>query len=354
MSLDNENIPPKNHDSSTEEVDEELQVTYVADSDTRYDNSKFRNDEVKFRNKAKKELYGVKSNYKERKKQFKENDSQIIEEAITQLEDALKTYDASISPAYNHFKKIAKKYRISTKSRTREVVESLLVAVAFAVVLRTFIVEPYKIPTRSMVPTLLEGDQLFVTKLSYGIRLPLFNDYVVHFSKPQRGDVIVFAFPNAEAATYLKRTNSGCMQLESLNEEKDYIKRIIGVEGDTIEVIDQKIHVNGEPVSQQPFYERTVSDYLYLSDSRREFWNRETQNEVSYTAITHQLPSNQFGPIKVQPGHVVVMGDNRDNSADSRCWGQVPVSNIKGRAQIIWWSSGHFAPRWERMFTKIY
>ena len=312
--------------------------------------------EKKLRREAKKTLSEAEKLFKRGKKHLTDERNAEISAAIDDLKKALENKEFSCAPAHDRLNHIVqKRLKFAKKSSFQEIVESLLVALAFALVLRTFFVEPFKIPTRSMVPTLLEGDQLFVTKLSYGIRLPFYNDYIVRFSDPQRGDVIVFAFPNKEAAAHLTRTNSGCMQLESLSEEKDYIKRIIGVEGDTIEVIDQVIHVNGEPVSQQPYYERTVSDYLFLTDSRQEYWNREKQGDATYTSITHQLPSNNhFGPIKVQPGHVFVMGDNRDNSADSRCWGQVPVSNIKGRAQIIWWSSGHFAPRWERMMTRIY
>ena len=307
------------------------------------------------RKEARKVLSESKKLFKRAKKQLSEERQKEVLHTIQALETALTDETHSCALALANMKEVShKRLRFARKSGTQEVFESLIFALAFALVLRTFLVEPFKIPTRSMVPTLLEGDQLFVTKLSYGIRLPFYNDYIVWFSQPQRGEVVVFAFPREEAAKHLMRTNSGCMQAESLAGEKDYIKRIIGVEGDTIEVIDQVIHVNGEPVAQQPIYERTVSDYMYLTDRRKESWNREMHGNATYTTITHELPSSHFGPIKVLPGHVFVMGDNRDNSADSRCWGQVPVKNIKGRAQIIWWSTGHIGPRWERMFTWIY
>ena len=303
---------------------------------------------------AKKTLAEARKLFKRGKKHLTAERQAEITAAIEALDNALKDEAHSCGPAHENLKTvIQKRLKFARKSSAQEIFESLLFALAFALVLRTFFVEPFKIPTRSMVPTLLEGDQLFVTKLSYGLRLPFYNDYVMRFSDPQRGDVIVFAFPNEEAMAHLARTNSHCMQMETLADEKDYIKRIIGVEGDTIEVINQIVHVNGAPVYQKPIYERTVTDYMFLEDSR-EFWNHEKHGEAEYTTITHQLPNTQFGPVKVLPGHVFVMGDNRDNSADSRCWGQVPVANIKGRAQIIWWSSGHYAPRWNRMFTKIH
>ena len=306
------------------------------------------------RGEAKKTLAEARKLYKRGKKVLAPERQKEITTAIEALEAALADDAHSCVPAHENLKGIVeKRLKFARKSGFQELIESLLFALAFALVLRTFFVEPFKIPTRSMVPTLLEGDQLFVTKLSYGIRLPFYDDYIVRFSPPQRGDVIVFAFPNEEAMAHLARTNSHCMQMETLAEEKDYIKRIIGVEGDTIEVIDQVVHVNGEPISQKSFYERTVTEYFF-QDSSRESWNTEKHGDAQYTTITHQVPNSQFGPIKVKPDHVFVMGDNRDNSADSRCWGQVPISNIKGRAQIIWWSSGHFAPRWNRMFTKIH
>ncbi len=311
--------------------------------------------EPKLRKEAKKLLPEAKKLLKRAKSKLAQDRQKEVSDAILNLETVLKDNDTSCEPALDALKNvIEKRLKFVKKSASREVVESLLFALAFALVLRTFLVEPFKIPSRSMVPTLLEGDQLFVTKLSYGVRLPFYDKYVTRFSAPSRGEVIVFQFPRKEAALHLARTNSNCLDPSSLAEEKDYIKRIIGIEGDTIEVIDQVIYVNGEPVPQQPYYERTVSDYMFLTDKRREFWNKEIHGDAVYTTITHELPSTHFGPVKVEPNHVFVMGDNRDNSADSRCWGQVPIDNIKGRAQIIWWSGGHVGPRWERMFTKIH
>lgn len=270
--------------------------------------------------------------------------AKLTSQDIAELNAALKNADTVLTCQLRSVK----------KSASREVVESLVFALVFALILRTFFVEPFQIPTRSMVPTLLDGDRLFVTKLSYGIRIPFLDDYIVQFSKPQRGEVVVFAFPQKEAAEHLARSNYKCMQAESIAGEKDYIKRIIGVEGDSIEVIDQIVHVNGEPIAQQAIYQREVADYFYLSDRRRETWNYETHGDAQYTTITHSISQNHFGPIKVAAGNVFVMGDNRDNSSDSRCWGQVPVRNIKGRAQILWWSAGSHGTRWTRIFTRIH
>lgn len=293
--------------------------------------------------------------YKRAKKKLSAGSIAEIEAGLNALRDALAKDENALDAAYKDVQNIVElRLKFARKSSFQEVVESLLFALAFAFVLRTFFVEPFKIPTRSMVPTLLEGDQLFVTKLSYGLRLPILNRYVAWFSKPERGDVVVFAFPRAEARDYLARTNSRCLSNESLTKDSDYIKRIIGVEGDTIEVVGQTVYVNGHPIPQTPYYESTISDFMYLTDRRRQYWNVERIGEKSYTTITHEMPSAHFGPITVKPGHVFAMGDNRDNSADSRCWGQVPIDNIKGRAQIIWWSSGQLSPRWSRMFQKIH
>lgn len=310
--------------------------------------------EKTLRKTAKKAITDARKLYKRAEKSLSEDVRKEVLEAIDSLDKGLSDNEHTCSNDLNKLNQIVnKRLKFAKKSGTREVFESLLIAMLVALFIRTFFVEPFKIPTRSMVPTLLEGDQLFVTKLSYGIRLPFIDKYVVRFSEPQHGDVVVFKFPREDAARYLAVTNSGCLAASSLAEQKDYIKRIIAVAGDKVEVIDQVVYVNGEPIAQQSIYERTVQNYMYMADKRRENWNREQHGEHSYMTITHELPNNHFGPITVEPDHIFVMGDNRDNSADSRCWGQVPFDNIKGRAQIIWWSGGSQGPRTERMFTGI-
>ena len=291
--------------------------------------------------------------WKRARKKVSSNVNEELEAAFSALHADLEdkdNYQASYDALYE---KVERYLAFARKSNAREIIESLLIALVVALVLRTFLIEPFKIPSRSMVPTLLEGDQLFVSKLSYGVRLPFMTKNIIQFSSPERGDVVVFVFPRDEAAEYLIRNGQKCMQLESLAEDKDYIKRVIGIEGDVVEVIDQIVHVNGEPIERVPLYERET-DLFFLDDKHVETWNQEHHGNATYTTITHDLPSSHFGPIKVQPGHFFVMGDNRDNSSDGRCWGQVPVENLKGRALFIWWSSGAQGPRWHRMFTPIH
>lgn len=292
--------------------------------------------------------------YKAGKKKIDPDIAKTYESVSEQLRASLASPDGVDTEAMAHVKKMAATTLLPfKKSSGREIFESLMFALVFALILRTFFIEPFKIPTRSMVPTLLEGDQLFVTKLSYGIRLPFLDKYVVRFSEPRRGDVVVFAFPSKEAADHLMRTHSQCMSPASAAGEKDYIKRIIGVEGDVIEVIEQTVIVNGSPIDTKPYYEHTVIGKFFMSDRRQGYWNHVHYGDAEFTTMTHDMPLKHEGPFTVKPGHIFVMGDNRDNSLDSRCWGQVPVDNIKGRAQIIWWSGGAHGPRWNRLFQSI-
>ncbi len=311
----------------------------------------------KMRKDAKVALKDAMKLYKAGKGKIDKDAEQNFVAASQKLKESLDSAQGVDLAALATVKKIASTaLKPFEKSATREVFESLMFALVFALILRTFFIEPFKIPTRSMVPTLLEGDQLFVTKLSYGIRLPILNKYVAHFSDVKRGDVVVFAFPQQEAAEHLARTNSLCMRPEALVGEKDYIKRVIGVEGDRIEVINQVVLVNGEPINSTPYYQHTVINKFGISDRREGYWNHVRHGDAEFTTMTHQLPEtdSHFGPIVVKPGHFFAMGDNRDNSLDSRCWGQVPVDNIKGRAQIIWWSSGTHGLRANRMFSAIH
>jgi signal peptidase I len=195
--------------------------------------------------------------------------------------------------------------------------------------LRSFLVEPFKIPSSSMVPTLLVGDFILVNKFTYGIRLPVINRKVVALGSPERGDVMVFRFPEDPSL--------------------DYIKRVVALPGDRLEYRNKRLTINGQSVPL-----RQVDDYL--SRERMQFSRRfvETLNGGEHEILidddtpAFMAPSRAFPhagncnynmsglACTVPPGHYFVMGDNRDNSSDSRVWGFVPDENIVGKAFFIW------------------
>ncbi|MFD2180966.1 signal peptidase I [Rhodoplanes azumiensis] len=208
-------------------------------------------------------------------------------------------------------------------------------ALIIALVIRTFLFQPFNIPSGSMMATLLIGDYLFVSKYSYGysrysfpLSLPLFNGRIWG-SEPQRGDVVVFRLPKDDST--------------------DYIKRVIGLPGDRIQMVGGLLHINGQPVKRE-----RVSDYVDEEGGRTvrvRRWKETLPNGVSYETL--DLQDNGFldnTPVyEVPPGNFFMMGDNRDNSTDSRVLSQVgyvPLDNIIGKAQVIFFSVGDGVPAW--------
>jgi signal peptidase I len=194
------------------------------------------------------------------------------------------------------------------KSKVKEYVESIIIAILIALFIRTFIICAYKIPSRSMVPTLLVGDHILVSKFIYGIKIPLLRKTIVPISNPQRGDIVVFIYPN--------------------DRSKDFIKRVIGVAGDKIEIKNKKIFINDKEYKDS---------YGIYSDS------------VIYPASIQNR--DNFGPVTVPPKSIFVMGDNRDESLDSRFWGFVNFKDVEGKAFIIYWSWNRedHNLRWQRL-----
>jgi signal peptidase I len=198
--------------------------------------------------------------------------------------------------------------RRTKKGKLRENIEALVIAVILALFIRAFIVQAFKIPSGSMKNTLLVGDYILVNKFIYGVKVPFTDMTVIPVKEPKRGDIIVFKFP--------------------LDTSKDFIKRVVGVAGDTVEIRSKKVYVNGEPQND---------DF--------------TIHTKPYVLSAQVQPRDNFGPVTVPEGKLFMMGDNRDESNDSRYWGFVDLSAVRGKAIIIYWSWDKldFGVRWNRL-----
>lgn len=197
--------------------------------------------------------------------------------------------------------------------------------------LRSFIVEPFKIPSGSMIPTLLVGDFILVNKWTYGIRLPVLNKKVISINEPARGDVMVFRYP--------------------ADPSMDYIKRVVGLPGDKVEYLDKRLRVNGQPVQMAPQDDYLHPDRLYYSPRFSEQLGKVEHSVLIERDVPAFVPQVLDYPFRenctyttagvnctVPPGHYFVMGDNRDSSSDSRVWGFVPDANVVGKAFFIWFN----------------
>jgi signal peptidase I len=195
---------------------------------------------------------------------------------------------------------------VPKKSLVREYAEALVIAFILALIIKFFLFQAFSIPSGSMEKTLMIGDYLLVNKLSYGIRNPLNNKVLIPTGTPQRGDVVVFIFPQ--------------------DTSKDYIKRVIGLPGDTVQVVNKKVLINGKAYENPHVH---YEDSLIIPAPRSPI----------------ESARDNFGPVVVPPNSYFVMGDNRDKSYDSRFWGFVPMDNFRGKAMVIYfsWAGNHHA-----------
>lgn len=193
-------------------------------------------------------------------------------------------------------------------AKIREYAEAIIIAILIAAFIRTFVVQAFKIPSGSMKPTLEIGDHILVNKFSYGVKLPYLRNTIIPVGQPRRGDIAVFIYPE--------------------DKSKDFIKRVIAVGGDTVEIRNKKLFVNGEAVDDP--HGVHVEDVIYPRAIQRR---------------------DNFGPVRVPEGTLFVMGDNRDQSYDSRFWGFVKLEDVIGKAFIIYfsWDSENSGVRWGRI-----
>jgi signal peptidase I len=201
---------------------------------------------------------------------------------------------------------------MTSKSSTQEWVEAILIAVVLALFIRSFVVQAFKIPSGSMLETLQIGDHLLVSRFSYDIKVPFTNIILFSTGDPERGDVTVFEYPE--------------------DPSKDFIKRVIGLPGDTVEIVDKQVFINGKPLAE-PYKQHTDPRILGAPHMR-----------------------DNMKPVTVPEGHFFCMGDNRDDSRDSRFWGYVSREAIVGRALILYWSwdGPNAAVRWDRLLKPVH
>jgi signal peptidase I len=214
-----------------------------------------------------------------------------------------------------------------------EYARSFFPIIVIVLVLRSFLVEPFRIPSGSMIPTLMVGDFILVNKFVYGIRLPVINKKIIDMGEPQRGDVVVFRFPKDPSV--------------------DYIKRVVGLPGDRIGYFNKTIYINGEPVPQEAVGTYYQNDHQYFQSAEIRV---ESLGEREHEILVEAGASLVEGEYIVPEGHYFMMGDNRDRSNDSRFWGVVPEENLVGKAFLIWmsWQWGQGGVIWDRIGEVIH
>ena len=218
----------------------------------------------------------------------------------------------------------------------REWAKPILVVVIVLGVLRSAVADWYDVPTGSIKPTILEGDRIFVNKLAYDLKVPFTKWRLVRWGRPERSDVVVFNAPH---------------------DDTRMVKRVVGVPGDRIELRGNRLLVNGRPVEYEPLDEEVINQLAEEERGRHSYAAEKLGHRGHPVMSTPKLKSKRFfGPVVVPADHVLVMGDNRDASLDSRYWGFVPHDRILGRAKRVVLSvdrERHYQPRWHRFFREL-
>lgn len=218
----------------------------------------------------------------------------------------------------------------------RQYLLTLCLAVFAALAVRHFVLTAYKVPTGSMQPALKPGDFIFSSRMSYGLRLP-FTRKVLFERMPERGDLVVFSYPN--------------------HPDVNYVKRVIALPGDRVQIVNNRLHLNGVPMRYEKVQDRDADN---PSPDVFEMAEESFESYRTTVILEKGAKDRDFGPLVVPPGEIFLLGDNRDTSDDSRYWGTVPLSQISGKAVLVWlsldwqnkWGDGRFPRvRWDRVLA---
>jgi len=218
----------------------------------------------------------------------------------------------------------------------RQEIRGLLILALVLFALRSSLADWSDVPTGSMKPTILEGDRVYVNKLAYDLKVPFTTRHIAEWGNPQRGDIVVFFSPH---------------------DGKRLVKRVVGLPGDTVELRHNNLMLNGQPVAYQPIAEELLGDLSLADRTNHVFAVEQLSDRLHAVAATPAVPAlRDFGPYRVPERHYFMMGDNRDDSFDSRYWGPVERKRIVGRATAVALSfdrSNFWSPRWRRFFTSL-
>jgi len=227
----------------------------------------------------------------------------------------------------------AKAFRSRARQWWRQEIRPLLILALILFSIRSSLADWNDVPSGSMRPTILEGDRIFVNKLAYDLKVPFTTWHIAEWGNPQRGDIVVFLSPH---------------------DGKRLVKRVVGVPGDTVELRNNVLVLNGQPVEYQPIAEELLRDLAPADQAGRVFTTEKLPGQIHAVASIPALPAKRdFAPQRVPEGQYFMMGDNRDDSYDSRYWGTVERKQIVGRATSVVISHDGWSPRWDRFLSSL-